>query len=222
MGANHHLNLQPHLQLQVALVRKLARQHKNVYQSCDVDELVAAGNLLIVELLELGAQLSTPHLTTKIKFVFRQQNQLHSAKDSADLNRIRDIVLQLEQEGLPVSPEVVSRYLRIDLQRIKSLWPQIQETTSLNQSRFKNEEKGGDGEVQDSLKSEEDFVEVLIQRDQLQKALAKLDATELNAIQLVYGLEAEALTLSQVSKKLGISVGKLNKILVGAMQKMRS
>lgn len=216
------------IEANLRFVISVAKQY--IGRGLSLEDLVSEGNIGLIKAAEKFDD------TKGIKFIsyavwWIRQSIIQSLADNsrmirlpvnqiATLNKIKTAESDLEcQLGRPATPEELSEYLQIDLDKVELSINSSKPTTSLDMTIGEDELTILDTIASDSDSS--DLVNLSDTKLQILSLMSKLNPKERLVIEGLFGLSGNEMTLSQLATILNLSVERVRQIKKVALNKMR-
>lgn len=141
------------------------------------------------------------------------QNQI------AILNKVKTAQSELEMElGRQATSEELSDYLQIELDKIELSLQSLNRVTSLDTKIGED-----DLTIEDTISSSSETDVIVNQSDiktSVKDLLLKLNQRERRVIESVFGITGKEMSLSEISKELGVTPERVRQIKISALKKM--
>ena len=141
-----------------------------------------------------------------------------------NMNKVSRTATQMQQTlGREVAPEEIARELHMEVKDVERLLTYLKSPVSLETPVGEEEDSSLEDFIEDESKnSPEDAVASLIQKEEVQEFLEKLNEKEKKIIRLRYGLEdGQVHTLEEIGESLGITKERVRQLENRALEKMR-
>ncbi|MBP5640682.1 MAG: sigma-70 family RNA polymerase sigma factor [Victivallales bacterium] len=222
----HHILVERNLRLVVSIARNY------VYYNFSFQDLIQEGNLGLMRAVEKFDYTRGHHLSTYASFWIRQAitraltNCSRIIRISANKLRVINDIRQAEREllemtGEPPTPEAIADKLWLPHAQVRALLKMAQQPISL-QAALSEDSELAEIIPDDNAPAPELQASRMTLRTSIGKALNNLNEREKLVITKRFGLNEEPpMTLTQLSKELGLSSERVHQIEASAIKKLR-